>query len=156
MTYAPENNEPLLLPHNTEAEQGLLGALLADSASIWPLIRAQLKPDHFFEPVHARLYEVIDSRAGAGKVASPITVKNAFDQDRTLAEIGGMTYLVALVAKATTRTSVKIYAELLRDLAARRQAMTAARKLIDDASTIAVHEPFRPAIASHIHDMQQL
>src|SRR5688500_15738764 len=136
MTYAPENNEPDLPPHNTEAEQGLLGALLADSASIWPLIRAQLKPDHFFEPLHARLYEVIDSRAGAGKIASPITVKNAFDQDQTLAEIGGMNYLASLVANRATQISAKAYAELLRDLAARRQAMAAARDLITEASTI--------------------
>jgi replicative DNA helicase len=143
-------------PHNIEAEQGLLGALLADSSGTWPLIRGQSKPDHFYDPLHARLYEAIDTLAGAGKVASPVTVKNYFDQDQTLAEVDGIKYLVSLVANAPVRTSVKAYAELLRDLAARRQAVMAARELIDNASTIAAQEPFQPAIASHIHAMQQL
>ena len=154
--YASANNEPLLPPHNTEAEQGLIGALLADSATTWPLVRAALKPAHFFEPVHSRLYEAIDILASAGKIASPVTVKNAFDKDETLAEIGGSQYLAQLVSHAALRASLKDYAELLRDLAARRSAMTAAQDLITDASTIAAHEPFRPAIASHIHEMQQL
>lgn len=156
MTHAPENNESTLPPHNIEAEQGLIGALLADSASTWPLVRAQLRPSHFFEPVHARLYQAIDRLAAAGKIASPITVKNSFDQDETLLEIGGMKYLASLVANACSPMAIKPYGELLRDLAARRGAMAAARDLIADAWNIAPDQAFRPAIASHIHDMQQL
>src|SRR5687768_14116882 len=121
------DSEPQLHPHNTEAEQGLLGALLAESAATWPLVRSSLKPAHFFEPVHARLYEAIDTLASAGKIASPVTVKNAFDKDETLAEIGGMQYLAQLVSHAALRASLKDYAELLRDLAARRSAMTTAQ-----------------------------
>src|SRR5215210_7518805 len=92
--------EPEQQPHNIEAEQALLGALLSDSASLWPQLRGQLKPAHFFEPLHARLYGAIDTLAVAGKVASFITVKNGFEQDETLAEIGGTTYLAKLVANA--------------------------------------------------------
>jgi replicative DNA helicase len=142
-------------PHNIEAEQGLIGALLADN-SIWPLVRSRLRPEHFFEPVHARLYEAVDRMAAAGKVASFITIKNTFDQDETLIEIGGTKYLAQLVAHAAPPMSAEAYAELLCDLAARRSAMLAARELMVVASTIAAHESFRPAIASHIHDMQRL
>jgi hypothetical protein len=84
--------------------------------------------------------------AANGKVASLITIKNAFDQDQTLAEIGGIKYLAQLVAHAASPMSAKAYADLLCELAARRSAITAARELIAEASTIAAHESFRPAI----------
>ena len=78
-----------LPPHNTEAEQALLGRLLSDSQSAWPLIGPRLKPDHFYEPVHARIFDAIAKLAGTGKIASPVTLHNAFEGDTTLAEIGG-------------------------------------------------------------------
>jgi replicative DNA helicase len=94
--------------------------------------------------------------AAAGKIASVITIKNTFDQDESLAEIGGTKYLAQLAGNAASPISANAYADLLCDLAARRSAMTAARELISEASTIAGHESFRPAIASHIHEMQRL
>jgi replicative DNA helicase len=119
-------------------------------------VRDRLKPDHFFEAVHARLYEVIDTFAAAGKIASPFTIKNHFDQDGTLADIGGMRYLANLVSNAAVQISLKQHVELLRDLAARRLVMTAAHDLSCRASTVSVHEPFRAVIAAHIDAMQKL
>src|SRR5687768_15912276 len=111
-----------LPPHNMEAEQALLGRLLSDSQSAWPLIGPRLKPDHFFEPVHARIFDAIAKLAGAGKIASPVTLHNAFDGDETLAEIGGTQYLTKLAANAATLVSARDYADLIRDLATRRSA----------------------------------
>jgi replicative DNA helicase len=143
-------------PHNIEAEQALLGRFLADSNTAWPTLGTRLKPDHFYEPVHSRLFEVIATLASAGRIASPISVKNAFDQDGTLAEIGGMQYLAKLAASATTLISARDYADLIRELAARRSAIEAAKELMDEASSVRPDEPFRPAIACHIEAMQQL
>jgi replicative DNA helicase len=144
------------LPHNTEAEQALLGRLLADSQSAWPLLGPKLKANNFFEPVHARIFDAIAKLAGAGKIASPVTLHNAFDSDDTLAEIGGTQYLARLAANAATPVSARDYADLIRELAARRVAMEAARELISEAGKVIPNEPFRPAIAAHIGHMQQL
>jgi replicative DNA helicase len=142
-------------PHNLEAEQGVLGRLLADNETAWPRLK-QVKPEHFFEPVHARLYAAISALASKGKIASPVTISNAFDGDAALAEIGGSKYLAQLVANAPTLMTAKAYADLVRELAARRAAITAVRVLETEASTTAPHESFRPAIASHIQTMQRL
>jgi replicative DNA helicase len=151
MTYAAET-EPL--PHSIEAEQGMLGRLLADSPSAWPFLSPGLRPEHFFEPVHGRLYEIICRLASAGKIASPVTVNN--DTDETLAEIGGIKYLAQLTASAATLVSARDYVHLIRELAARRAAIQAAKRLIAEATDTAPHEPFRPAIASHVSEMQRL
>jgi replicative DNA helicase len=144
------------LPHNLEAEQALLGRLLADSHTAWPLVGSRLKPGDFYEPVHARIFEAIAELAGPGKIASPVTLHNAFNKDETLAEIGGTKYLAQLAANAATLASVRDYAALIRELAARRAVMAAASDLIKETSTIRAGETFRPAIAEHIGIMQQL
>ena len=96
---------------NYEAEQAVLGTLLADSSTAWPLVGQSLRPDHFAEHVHARIYAAIESLARVGKPASPITIKNLFDEDATLQEIGGMQYIARLVSVAAPRASLRIYAE---------------------------------------------
>jgi replicative DNA helicase len=149
---APETQHP----HNIEAEQALLGRLLADSQSAWPIFGPRLKPEHFFEPVHARLYAAISTLAGKGRIASPVTISNAFDADEALAEIGGSKYLAQLVGSAQTLITAKAYADLVRELAARRAAITAAQELVSEASAIEPHGTFRPAIAAHIQTMQRL
>jgi replicative DNA helicase len=156
VTIHEDKVEADLLPHNTEAEQALLGRLLADSQTAWPILGPRLKPDHFFEPVHARLFEAISALASTGRIASPIAIQNAFDSDPTLAEIGGTKYLASLAANAATLVSARDYEELIRELAARREAIAAAKGLITDASAVKPGAEFRPVIASHIGEMQRL
>ncbi len=67
--------------------------------------------------------------AAAGKVAGFVTVKNAFEQDKTLDELGGTKYLANLAANAATPLSARAYADVIRDLAARREAIGAAQRL---------------------------
>jgi replicative DNA helicase len=148
--------EPTSTPlFNIEAEQGVLGALLVDSSRAWPLVRS-LRPDHFAEPIHARIYAAIDTLAVAGKVAGFVTVKNAFDQDQTLEELGGTKYLASLAANAATALSARAYADVIRDLAARRAAIGAAEALIEDVSLVSLEKSFRQAIAAHVESMQRL
>ena len=144
-------------PVNIEVEQGLLGTLLSDtSGMLWPQVSGLLKPDHFQEPLHARIFDAIASLATAGKVASAFTLQNAFAKDETLNELGGTGYLARLVASAAPAISLKSHSELLRDLAARRVAIEAATKLITDADTVTIDETFRPTLAAHVEAMQAL
>jgi replicative DNA helicase len=149
------NEQPTAVPNNYEAEQSILGRLLSDSDSAWPNLK-QLKPEHFFEPVHARLYATISALVSKGRIASPVTISNAFDADEALAEIGGTKYLAQLVANAPTLITAKAYADLVRDLAARRAAISAAQALASEAAEIVPNETFRSAIAAHIQTMQRL
>ena len=60
-------------PHNIEAEQALLGAILVNNDAFYR-VSDFLLPDHFFEPVHQRVYELVSSMIRAGKIATPITL----------------------------------------------------------------------------------
>ncbi|MBZ0262980.1 MAG: AAA family ATPase [Hyphomicrobiales bacterium] len=144
-------------PVNIEVEQGLLGTLLSDtSGTLWPQVSGLLRPEHFHEPLHARIFDAIASLASGGKVASAFTLQNAFAKDETLNELGGTGYLARLVASAAPAISLKSHAELLRDLTARRVVIEAATKLITDADTVSVGDTFRPVLASHVEAMQAL
>ena len=129
--------------------------MLVDSASTWPLVRS-LRPDHFAEPVHARIYAAIDMLAAAGKVAGFVTVKNAFEQDKTLDELGGTKYLANLAANAATPLSARAYAEVIRDLAARREAIGAAESFIEEAAVVSPDNSFRRAMSAHVESIQRL
>ena len=144
-------------PSNIEAEQAVLGSLLSDSGlTNWPQVSGLLAPDHFAEPIHSRIFNAIATLCSAGKSATPLTLKSAFEKDETLQEIGGFVYLARLMASAVPLLSLRPHAELSRDLAARRVVIQAAHKLITDADTVTIDETFRPTLAAHVEAMQAL
>src|SRR3954467_12661468 len=75
-------------PCNIEAEQALLGALLVNNDALQH-IGDQLRSEHFYEPLHSRIFEAIHKFHDKGLIANPITLKHFFDQDEALADIGG-------------------------------------------------------------------
>ncbi|HUQ36674.1 MAG TPA: DnaB-like helicase C-terminal domain-containing protein [Aestuariivirga sp.] len=146
-----------MLPSNLEVEQAVLGSLLSDNALMyWPQVSGLLAPDHFAEPVHSRIFNALSTLCSAGKPATPLTLKSAFEKDETLQEIGGFVYLARLMSSAVPLLSLRPHAELLRDLSARRVVIEAATKLIEDAGTVTIDETFRPTLASHVEAMQAL
>ena len=66
------------LPHNIEAEQGILGAILLNN-EIYFDISETISVDHFYEPVHRIIYDVIIKTISTGKIATPITLKSHFE-----------------------------------------------------------------------------
>jgi replicative DNA helicase len=144
-------------PTNLEAEQAVLGSLLSDTALIyWPQVSGLLTPDHFSDPLHSRIFNAIATLCLAGKPATPLTLKTAFEHDETLKELGGFVYLARLMASAIPMLSLRPHVELLRDLAARRVVIDAATQLITDADNVTVDETFRPVLANHVEAMQAL
>jgi replicative DNA helicase len=135
---APENPEGPVLetaPHNLEAEQALLGALLYDN-EIYNRISDWLKPDHFYDPVHQRLYETVSGLIAGGALADAVVLKSHFERDSGLAEIGGATYLAFLLDAAADNAAAMEYGKIIYDLALRRDLI----RIGDGVSSTAVTE----------------
>jgi replicative DNA helicase len=119
-------------PHNIEAEQALLGAILVNNEAFYR-VSDFLEPRHFFEDVHRRIYDVAASLIRAGKVASPVTLKTFLPAD---SDIGGLTvsqYLARLDAEATTVINALDYGRTIYDLAVRRALIGIGEELVNDA-----------------------
>src|SRR5579864_6649564 len=107
-------------PSNTEAEQALLGAIFRNNLA-HSRVADLLEPEHFASAVHARIFAAISKLIERGQIANPVTLKNLFDQDGALAEIGGAQYLVRLAEAAVTIINAKDYGRRIHDLYLRRQ-----------------------------------
>ncbi len=132
-------------PHNLEAEQMLLGAILVNNDAC-DRVSAFLLPDHFFEPVHARIYEAASTLIRAGQLASPVTLKTYFDNDATLKEIGGPVYLARLAAQATTIINAEEYGRTVYELAQRRKLIGIGTDLVNEAVETSVEDSSKDLI----------
>jgi replicative DNA helicase len=118
-------------PHNLDAEQALLGAILVNNDAYFR-VSDFLEPQHFHEDVHRRIFEVATTLIRAGKLATPITLKTFLgDQD-----LGGLTipqYLARLAAEATTVINAEAYGRTIYDLAIRRRLITIGEEMVNTA-----------------------
>lgn len=121
-----------VLPHNEEAEQGLLGALLIDNRAL-ENISDFLRAEHFFIPAHQRIYHAIVTIVDRAQTASPITLKNYFEKDEDLTDIGGAGYLAELAASMVSVVNVGDYANTIYDLHLRRSLITLGEDVVNDS-----------------------
>jgi replicative DNA helicase len=119
-------------PHNSEAEQALLGALLFNNAA-YHRVSEFLLPEHFAEGVHGRIYAAIGKLIERGQLANAVTLKNFFDQDGALAEIGGAAYLARLAASVVTIINTEDYGRTIHDLYLRRQLISLGEDVVNEA-----------------------
>ena len=129
---APDDESYRSPPHNLEAEQALLGAILVNNEAS-DKVSAFLTPEHFFEPLHARIFEAATTLIKIGKLASPVTLKTHFENDATLKEIGGTAYLARLAASATTIINAEEYGRTIYELAQRRKLIGIGTDLVNEA-----------------------
>jgi replicative DNA helicase len=102
------------LPHNTEAEQVLIGALLANNKA-YEKVSEFLKSEHFADPIHAKVYNIMSRLIQKGHVADVVTLKNYFEQEGTLNEVGGIAYLIKLSESSTPAVNIEYYAQFVYD-----------------------------------------
>lgn len=141
---------PPKLPHNLEAEQALLGALLFDN-EVLPRVR-ELTPEHFYDPVHGRIFTMIREVIRAGGVADGVSLRERAAKDDGLKEIGGATYLMRLMENAAPlSTQVRAYADIIYELAVRRAIYRAAM----EAAALALDPPEGADIADLLIDAQR-
>ena len=120
------------LPANVEAEAAFLGAVLIDNRVIEEL-QAPLTPMHFFEPVHARIYERIVQLLDRKAVVTPITLKPYFEADEALKDLGGAGYLARLTADGHGLLAPRELAEQIYELALLRELVAVGRNLVSGA-----------------------
>jgi replicative DNA helicase len=119
-------------PINIEAEQALLGAILVNNAAYWRVTEF-LEPEHFAEGVHGRIYAAIARLVDRGHIANPVSLKNLFDDDGALAEIGGAAYLARIAASVVTIINAEDYGRTIFDLYLRRQLISICEDTVNTA-----------------------
>ena len=137
-------------PHNIEAEQALLGALLVNN-EVYDRVAAIIEPHHFYDPLHTRIFETAARRITKNALATPVTLKPFFEADEGMAEVGGPAYLARLAGAAVSIFNVRDYAQTIYDLAIRRDLIRIGEEIAAKATAIDVEsEP-----ADQIVDAEQ-
>jgi replicative DNA helicase len=122
-------------PHNIEAEQALLGAILYDNETLNRL-GDKLRAEHFYDPVHGRIFAVCAELINANMLADGVTLKERFQKNGALSEIGGAQYLLTLLESAARlQVHAQEYAKLIYDLALRRQLIRIGQEITQLATT---------------------
>ena len=128
---------PLGVPHSIEAEQQLLGAILTNN-DLFDRVAQILRAEHFYDPVHERIFETAAARIAKNNLASPITLKAFLEDDAGLAELGGPAYLMRLAGAAISSFAVRDYAEMIYDLAIRRELIDVGNDIAEKAARVDV------------------
>src|SRR3954469_11604015 len=139
-----------LAPHNIEAEQALLGALLVNNEAFYR-VSDFLLPEHFYEPIHQRIYDLAGSLVRAGKVASPITLKTFLPSDLDIAGLNASQYLARVAAEGTTVINAEDYGRTIYDLATRRALIIIGEEMVN----VAYDAPIDFAPAAQIEDAER-
>tara|TARA_B100000780_G_scaffold270172_1_gene229667 strand:- start:1108 stop:2607 length:1500 start_codon:yes stop_codon:yes gene_type:complete len=125
------------LPHSIEAEQQLLGAIMTNN-ELFERVAPIVGAEHFYDPVHARIFETASARIAKNNLASPVTLKAFLEDDAGLAELGGPAYLVRLAGAAISSFAVRDYAEIIYDLAIRRELIKVGNDIAAKAARVDV------------------
>ncbi|HEY8872962.1 MAG TPA: AAA family ATPase [Stellaceae bacterium] len=157
MTAAWRADEPTIPipPSNTEAEQALLGAIFVNNVA-YSRVAGFLAPEHFFLAVHGRIYAAIGTLVDRGQTASPVALKNLFDQDGALAEIGGVQYLMRLAESAVTIINAEHYGRTLLDLAQRRAMLAVLEDAVAKTYSCDIDRPAADVAAHAVEQLQKV
>jgi replicative DNA helicase len=120
------------LPHNVEAEAALLGALMIDNR-LAEDVQMKLRSDHFYEPVHGRIYDAIMLMLDRNMVANPVTLKPMFEADEAIRTLGGPAYLAQLTGSGAALIGARDFANQVYDLALLRELVSVGREMASKA-----------------------
>ena len=127
------------LPRNIEAEQALLGALLANNKA-YEKVSEFLRAEHFSDPIHVKVFDVMARLIQKGHVADVITLKNYFEQEGTLNDVGGIAYLIKLSESSSPLTNVEYYAQFVYDKYLRRELISTGYDIASEAMSETLDE----------------
>jgi replicative DNA helicase len=137
-------------PHNIEAEQALLGAILINNEAFYR-VSDFLEPKHFFEKIHEQIFDLSDDLIRAGKPATPVTLKTFLPAHLDVAGLTVNQYLARLAAEATTIINAEDYGRTVCDLWVRRNLITIGEGMID----LAYDAPVDATPLSQIENVEQ-
>jgi len=131
MADAPRSDR--VPPHNLQAEESLLGAMLLSKDAIAAASEVGLKPDDFYKPAHGHIYDAVTSLAVAGEPADPVTVSEELNRAGLLQLIGGPSTLVSLQATTPSTTGAGRYAKIVEEHALLRRMIWVAGEIVEGA-----------------------
>jgi replicative DNA helicase len=150
LKIAPDAAAYRTAPHNIEAEQGLLGAILVNNEAFYR-VSDFLEAKHFYEPIHQHIFETVSSLIRAGKIATPVTLKTFLPADTDIAGLTLGQYLARLAAEATTIINAKDYGQTIYDLSLRRDLIG----IGEDMVNVAFDAPVDFAPRTQIEDAER-
>ena len=133
-TFKVVENSQKQMPCNIEAEQAVIGSILVSNDiydEISPIIDAQ----KFFDPIHAKIFETIENLISKGLLANPITLKNHFENNEGLKELGGQEYLIKITKFSTSIKQAIDYANIVQEMHVRRELIRISESVLDQASS---------------------
>ena len=123
------------IPSNIEAEQHLLGSVLVNN-DIIDEISNTISSEKFYDPIHLKIYEVIENLNSKGMVANPITLKNYFEKNQGLDDVGGVEYLVKLTRFSSSVKQAIDYAKIVHENYVKRELIKISQHIKDDTLNI--------------------
>ncbi|MDX1782294.1 MAG: replicative DNA helicase [Thalassovita sp.] len=150
---AEDSSDPM--PHSIEAEQQLLGAILTNN-DVYDRVASIINAEHFYEPVHKRIYEVAAARIAKNNLATPVTLKAFLEDDEGLKELGGPAYLARLAGASISSFAVRDYAQMIYDFAIRRELMRLGQDISDKAKQVDVSSEPKEQIVEAEQKLYQL
>ena len=121
------------MPCNIEAEQAVLGSVLV-SNDIYDEISPIVDSQKFYDPIHKKIYETIEKLISKGLLANPITLKNHFDNNEGLKELGGQEYLIKITKYSTSKKQAIDYANIVQEMHLRRELIKISESVLNEAS----------------------
>jgi replicative DNA helicase len=119
-------------PHNFEAEQALLGAILVNNAA-YQRVAEFLRPEHFADPLHGKLFDMLGKLIERGQIATAVTLKTYLEQDEAMKAAGGATYLARLAAASVHVIDAGDFGRTVHDLFLRRQLIDVGEDMVNGA-----------------------
>ena len=121
------------MPCNIEAEQAVIGSILV-SNDIYDEVSTLIDSKKFYDPIHMKIYETIEKLIAKGLLANPITLKNHFENNENLKELGGQEYLIKITKFSTSVKQAIDYANIVQEMHVRRELIKISESLLNQAS----------------------
>ena len=138
-------DRPRELPSNLQAEQNFLGALLLDN-DILDRVNVQLRPEHFYDPLHTQIFEAATRLIGRAQLANPVTLKTFFHDHTGFGDDGPASYLGDLVDGVISISEAKDYADIIHQAYLRRELVRISDNVIHDAQNPDIEIPAQTQI----------
>jgi len=121
------------MPCNIEAEQAVIGSILV-SNDIFDEITPIIDAKKFFDPIHVKIFEVIENLINKGLLANPITLKNHFENNEGLKELGGQEYLIKITKFSTSSKQTIDYANIVHEMHVRRELIKISESVLHEVN----------------------
>jgi replicative DNA helicase len=132
-----EEPVPRTPPNNVEAEQALLAAILVNN-SAYERVAEFLQAEHFYNPIHQKIFAAITRLIGRGQMADPVTLKGYFEFDGTLTAIGGAGYIAKLALSAISIINAADYGRSIHDAYLRRQLIEIGTDTVNESFELSI------------------